>query len=119
MLERAWQQKNYSEVIRLASAMPAKGARANFFAAQSYLVLNDLPKAISNFEAVLRLNRQTAIPLYQDESEYYLALAWLRHQQPAKALPLFIRIFNDSAHLYHDQVNWWFMGRLHLLKLKG
>jgi anti-sigma factor RsiW len=117
--ERAWQQKNYGAVIRLASTMPVTAQRDHFFAAQSYLVLSDLPKAISNFEAVLRLNRRAAVPLYQDESEYYLALAWLAHQQPAKALPRFIRIFNDNTHLYHDQVNWWFMARLHLLKLKG
>jgi hypothetical protein len=118
-LERAWQQKHYRQVIELAASQPVKDQKCHFYTALSFLTLNDLQQAISNFQAVLQQNRTTGAARFQDEAEYYLALSYLRYRQPGKALPVFIRIFYDRSHLYYSEVNWWFMARLHLLNWKG
>jgi tetratricopeptide (TPR) repeat protein len=118
-VEEAWRRKDYNSAIQRFQALQQPSPADYFFNAQSYLYVNDLNQAIYNFEEVLKRDKKLGISWYQDETEFYLALALLGHNQPRKALPLFEKIYRDETHLYYDQVSGWFISRLKLLKSKG
>lgn len=66
----------------------------------SYLHTEDWQAAARWFHAVSASENE-----YRQDAEFYLALAYLRTKEFAKAHTLFQRIYNNPAHLYHEQVS--------------
>ena len=76
------------------------------------LNLNHAPDAIHSFLALQQNNKATNTHFFEEDAEYYLGLAYLHNDEPAKALPLFEHIYADQAHTYHRKINSWFMLKL-------
>ncbi|HYC29395.1 MAG TPA: hypothetical protein VEB42_11270 [Chitinophagaceae bacterium] len=116
--EQAYRNHDMAQVIALYESNAPKYAEDFFLAGQAYLALDNPQKAIAAFEMLLKSNAVMPFKPYQDDTEYYLALAWLKAGRADKALPLFEKIHNEPAHAYHDQVSGWYLTKLRWLKRK-
>lgn len=104
-LEQAYQSKSWASVDRIFVTENDPTAKDQFLAGMAYMEQGQYIQAINQFKAVQRLKGA-----YQDESEYYLALAYLADHQPAPALVMLDNIKNDPEHLFHRrvmQMNAW------------
>jgi tetratricopeptide (TPR) repeat protein len=75
--------------------------------------------AIDYFGKLLEYDQQTGNAVLKDDAEYYLALAYLKNDQPDKSLELFKRIHNDPNHLYQDEISGWNLLKLKVLSWKN
>ncbi len=118
VMEKAYQQKNYTVVISQFNTLNSADQKENFLAGQAYLASNNYKKAIECFNKILLLNAAKKATSFNDDAEYYLALSFLKDKNLKSAYPLFTTIHNNSAHLYNDKVNNSFMRQLKLLEWK-
>jgi len=119
--QAAFRLKDYDKVINIAESQKSSAGYSqveSFLAAQSYLAKNETRNAIFWFEATREKNLSFQTSIYQDDTEYFLALCYLQDKQIQKAWPLFQKMHDNQNHLYHDKVDTWFMARLQLLKWK-
>lgn len=112
----AYHNHDMAQVIALYESNALK--QDHFLAGQAYLALDNPQKAITAFDAQLTANATASFKPYQDDAEYYLALAWLKAGRTDKALPIFEKIHNNTKHAYHDQVSSWYLTKLRWLKRK-
>lgn len=104
-LEKAYNNKDYAAVRTLYTASrPDSNTRALLLNAMSALALSDPQTAIQSFSRITDLNKTRTEKQYQDETDFYLALAYLKNQQPEKCLTLLEQINKDSGHPYHPKV---------------
>ncbi|HUR10710.1 MAG TPA: hypothetical protein VM012_05045 [Flavitalea sp.] len=106
-IERAFQNKKWNEVIALSGK--AHGGKNDFLSGLALLETNQPVKAIQQFNLLLEKNKQSGIDLFNDEAEYYLALSYVRNNEPARAAALISKIRNQNGHLYQQKVqsaNW-------------
>ena len=102
-IEKAYQEKKYSEVVDLAKNSTDIGT--NFLAAMSNMELKNIPKAIDGYKKVISLNETANTTIFKDESEYYLSLALVQYKDYKEALPLMQKINKDPNHLYHEKIS--------------
>jgi tetratricopeptide (TPR) repeat protein len=117
-MENAYKEKNYTTVINLFTGLPAAGQKENFLAGQAYLATNDYPKSIVCFNKVLSLNTAAGATFFKDDTEYYLALSYLKNKEIKLAYPLFVSIYNNSDHLYNEKITAGMMRKLKLINWK-
>ena len=117
-LEKAFREKKYSEVEKLFKSQPAKTAASAFLAGISNLELKDITEAIENFKMVDSLNKASGRNEYQDESEYYLALAYIKNRDYDLSLSILEKIQADPNHLYHRNISARLVKKVKMLKWK-
>ncbi len=117
-IEQAYSEKKYNEVIAAFKQQRDASVKENFVAGQAYLAEANYADAINCFKTVLAKNSSTHTGLLSDDSEYYLALSYLKNNETAEALPLFKKIHNNKEHLYNSKVSAWFLRKLQLLSWK-
>jgi tetratricopeptide (TPR) repeat protein len=115
-VQTEYENKNYPAAIEAFTQSAKHSSSDYFFVAQAYLHERNSADAVRYFE--LSLASSDTTHLYKDESEYYLALAYLKANEVDKAMPLFEKIHADPNHLFHDKVGGWFLKRLHWLQKK-
>ncbi|WPU91565.1 hypothetical protein SNE25_19810 [Mucilaginibacter sabulilitoris] len=115
VVEKAYTNKDYYEVISGVEKNKKHTVKDYFLSAQAYLVTQQFSSAIREFNTVLRDSSGN----YKDDAEYYLAITYLRNNEPAKTKPLFEKIYHDSDHLYHDRVTCFTLLKLKLLLIKN
>jgi cytochrome c-type biogenesis protein CcmH/NrfG len=98
-LEAAFLQKKWSEVIVLSDRYPDNNKNL-FLSGVAYLETSKPANAITRFERILKLNAGSGSDYFNDEAEYYLALAYIRNDKPSTAVNLLTRISNTPDHLY-------------------
>ena len=103
-IEEAYRNKDWNAVIALSNGLILKSNKIFFLSGMANLELKNYTAAIGTFSFILESNKRTKATSFQDEAEYYLALAYLGDNQPANALPLLEKIKADNDHLYHDKV---------------
>lgn len=118
-IEKAYSEKEYDEVISLYRQTASPAVTEQFLAGQAYVNKADHANAIHTFHALLEKNKAANSSTLNDETEYYLALSYLKNNETAKALPLFRKIHDDTGHLYHSRVSGWYLFRLRLLNWKN
>jgi tetratricopeptide (TPR) repeat protein len=111
-----YEASNYAGVIQAYTEQPINSTREKFFAAMAYAQTNQTSKAIALFEGILSFNQTSGTKLYNDETEYYLSLAYLKEKQNAKAYTILKSITNDPSHTYREAVDKWLMIRLKWLQ---
>lgn len=117
-LEQAFRQNNMQQVIALYESNGPQQPADHFLAGQAYLATGNPQKAITAFEAQLQANAPKTPKPYQDDAEYYLALAWLKAGRADKALPLFQQIHDQKAHAYNRELSGWYLTQLRWLQRK-
>lgn len=115
LIEKAYKEKNYNEVVSLGSKINGI-EEVSFLTAMSYLELNNNAKAIESFKEALVLNPGVKPSLWKDESEYYLALTYIRNKDYDLALDLLNKIQVDPIHLYHNKITNKLIRKVKMLK---
>lgn len=118
-IEEAYRQNDMPLTVERYKQAAAIAPTDHFFAGQAFLALNDAPNAIAAFEKQLAVNSNVQFKPYQDDTEYYLALAYLHSGNVSKALPVFEKIHNQPSHTYHREVSGWYILKLQMLKRKS
>lgn len=101
----AYKKADFKAVLFLFEKFANPGNRELFFAGNAQLEAGDINKAIGLFQLILQRNKATGELLYQDEAEYYLAMAYLKSKDIAKALPLLEAIAGEPSHTYHNKTD--------------
>jgi tetratricopeptide (TPR) repeat protein len=115
-IDSAYKKKNYKAVIDIRRKAASLTASDQFIAGLSFLELNDPMSAIVAFKAAMNLNRSSAEQSYEDEAEYYLALAYLKNRDYDQALAEMRAIRNNPNHLYHNAFPSKFITEVKMLK---
>jgi tetratricopeptide (TPR) repeat protein len=118
LLEKKYNQQNYTGVITQFETLTGSDEKQNFLAGQAYMVTATYPKAIACFNKILLLNKKNNTTVFEDDATYYLALSYLKNNQVKLAIPIFKNINNTPTHLYNDKVTTRFMQQLKLLQWK-
>lgn len=114
--EKAYQEKNYKEVISIHDQGSETGQQTEFLAGLSALELDNNSKAITCFKEVMETNRQASNKLLEDEAEYYLSLSYVRNRDYDYALELMKKIQDDPGHLYNEKITGKLIRQVKLLK---
>ena len=114
-LETDYNNHEYSKVIQDFKQLPAPNATAYFLTANAALQTAQPAMAISALAALQQQNTAAQTHYYEEDVVYYLALAYLQNNEPAKALPLFETIYAAKDHPYHSYTSRWFMMKLRRL----
>ncbi len=114
--EKAYSEKNYREVLRIHDAGEDKTAKGEFLCGAASLELENNSMAIKCFNEVLDINKQSASLMLQDETEYYLALSYLRNKDYDLALDLMRKIKDNPDHLYQEKVTGKLIRQVKMLK---
>ena len=107
-LDVLYDQQRYAEVLQAYERQTSFSGRDHFLAAMSALEQEDYTRAVDLFTQV----RATAS--FEQETDYYLALAYLQTGQTDEARALFQKIAKAPRHLYHENASpqdlrslWW------------
>ena len=101
----AYKKADYKAVLLLFEQFTNPGNRELFFAGNAHLEAGDINKSIELFQLIMQRNKVSGELLYQDEAEYYLAMAYLKNKSVQKALPLLEAIEAEPAHTYHNKTD--------------
>lgn len=107
---------NYAEVVKTYESLTISNNREKFLAGYASHQLGQYETSINLFNLILENNRQTNSRLYNDESEFYLALSYLKLNNVKSAFPFFKKISQGSNHTFHERVNSWTLTRLQWLQ---
>ena len=116
-VESAYTKGDFTASITAFLSQRIHSTADYFYVGQAYLATNKTNEAVSNFENAL--HSAGVSHQYKQESEFYLALAYLRANELGKSTALFEKIHNDPNHLFHDKVSGWFMKKLYFLEKKS
>ncbi len=118
-LETAYRNKDWKTVQSLAGKMTDKTAKAWFLAGMADMELHDYNAAVANFISLQEQNQRIKEPAFQEEAEYYLALAYLGAGKSAKGIELLEKIRADKSHLFHEKAMAVSSTSLKVLEIKG
>ena len=111
-LEDAYKKHDNAAVITIFSTLTAPSAEDYFLHSVAALSSKDAPAAIQSLMALQEKNKKDNTHFFEDDAAYYLGLAYLQNNEPAKAYPLFEAIQADAAHPYHNRVSSWWLRKL-------
>lgn len=114
VIENAYRQKKYSEVIKL-NANSVLSIKDVFLTGLAYLETKDYSRAVSSFQVVVAEVKDIKSVL-KDASEYYLALAYLQNRDYDQAIELMNSIHNNSSHLYKAKFSRKYINQVKRLK---
>jgi len=103
-MEQAFRNKNWSEVVSIFNGPVQKNNESYFLEGMAQLELKNYAMAINAFKQVMIENTKSKENYFQDESEYYLAMAYLANNEAGKAMPILEKIKADQNHIYHEKV---------------
>ncbi len=116
-VEKAYREKDYRKTVE-AILPPNRSAsiQDNFIAAMAFSELGNSSGAIEHLQLVLEMCKQQKRNEYKQESEYYLALNYIRNKDHDLALEQLRRIKEDPTHLYHQKVTSKLIRQVKMLK---
>lgn len=108
----------YEESTQRGNAAVASEIKTKFLEGQKMLEEGNAVNAINIFTEIIESNRESNDKILADDTEYYLALAYLKANQPGNALRIFQGIQNNKTHLYNDKVTDWFLLRVKIASVR-
>ena len=114
-LEAPYKSGDFTAVTNAFTKLPAPGPVDYFLNGSAALSNNNSTAAIASFLALQEKNKQQGTHFFEEDTEYYLGLAYLHNNELAKALPLFEKIHSDPGHPYHSRVSAWWLRKLQRL----
>ena len=98
-LDSLYLHHNYDKVIMQYESLEERSLRDYFIAAMAAMELNDYERAIRLFQLLKQENEKTDTRLFEDETDYYMALSHLKNGDYQQALFIFQKIREDHSHL--------------------
>jgi len=117
-IEHLYNEKDYDAVIDAVNRKPQKTQKDFFLKGQSYLQKNNAIAAIASFKIVEELNYTSKEKSFEQETDYYLLLAYLKVNDIDAARNKLQRITSDKHHLYYNKANEISNMQLEILKWK-
>lgn len=113
-IETAYRNNNWNEVLSVYNAITTKTNKDHFLSGMALLELKQYTEAIGRFTTVTNSGDN----YFQDESEFYLALAYIATAQTGEANTLLKKIKSDTGHLYQQKAADMLGIDLKILELK-
>ncbi len=105
VIDASYLSGDYTQVIQHFNTSAQKSNRDYFLAAMSYLYTEEFDKAVALFQILVDKNNNAPGEKYfEQETDFYLALAYLKVDEIAKCKELFAKIKANSKHLYHQNI---------------
>lgn len=98
---RAYRAKNYRQALTDFEQLPASQPCVSYYRGISLLALDDAPKAIVELEKALA-QPSIAPNLTHQKAEWYLALAYLKANQPDSARQMLQAITQQTGHPFQN-----------------
>lgn len=102
-IDEAYRNGNWNEVVNQYNALTVNTNKDHFLAGMAAMELKQFPQAAERFNTVLNNNATTGDNYFQDEAEYYLALAYIANNQAQEADSLLKAISASNNHLYQQR----------------
>jgi tetratricopeptide (TPR) repeat protein len=118
-MEDAYRNQNWNGVIDAFNREPEKTNKSYFLAGMADMKLKNFAAAVSHFENILAANAKSGGSYFQDEAEYYLALAYLMNGETDKGVSLFHKIGSDSSQTFYPLVRQISSTDLKIIELKS
>lgn len=102
-IDALYTAKNYTAVIGAINAKPVKTQKDYFLKAQSYLQTNNAVAAIAAFKLIEEMNMQSNEKYFEQETDYYLALAYIKANDIENAKRQLAKITANKQHLFYSK----------------
>ncbi|MDF2159277.1 hypothetical protein [Algoriphagus sp. CAU 1675] len=119
MMEQAYREGNYSEVLNLGENSAGLEPKGKFLLAMSSLELNQPENATSLLLEIEESNSKLNQNAFSDEIDYYLAKTYLDEGDFDNAQIRIEKILDDQQHTYHKNVSKLMLWKLKILKMKS
>ena len=103
-MEEAYKARNWSGVDDAFKRKKVKNNKSYFLEGMADMEAKRYDEAIGMFQQVMAANNLAGSDYFEDEAEFYLAMAWLARNDVKEAIPLLDKIKADKTHMYHDVV---------------
>jgi tetratricopeptide (TPR) repeat protein len=103
LLEEPYIAKEYAKVVGIKFDRSFT-IKELFLRAMSYAELADNTKAIDEYKKIIAQNEIAKTNSFSQQTEYYLALSYIRNKDYGFALDILNKINDDPNHLYHEKV---------------
>lgn len=118
-LDSLYLEKNYQGVIGSFQSQTEQSEQDYFLTAVSYMQSEQYEQAILLFLQLQQSNQPgNRKHKFQEETDYYLALSYLKAGQITNALDLFEKIHQQPEHPFHADVSQLTLWKLKLLEMK-
>lgn len=117
-LAAAYNGGNYDNAITIFNSIKNKNQHDYFIAAQCYLIVNNVSGAINAFKAVENLNSKSLEKNFEQETDYYLMLAYIKNGDIELAEQKLHKINANKQHLFYNKARNISQLKLDLLKWK-
>lgn len=118
-LETAYRNKDWGAVKTIFNSLSAKTAKSWLLAGMADMELKEYNAAITDFISLQEQNERGKQPLFQEEAEYYLALAYMGAGKSSKGVDILEKIRANKNHLFHAKANEISSLTLKTLEIKG
>lgn len=108
----------FAELQKIFEQAAAKTQHDYFIAGLSYLETNNAAEAIQAFTSLQRLNNSSAEKYFVQETEFYLALAYIKNGNVDEAEQLLHNIQNSRQHIFYNKASEISSMQLQVLKWK-
>ena len=117
-LRSAYLSGKYGSVIRQFSTLSAKAPIDYFLTGVACLQQHEYAQAITRFTELRAVNKQQQVVYFNEETDYYLALAYLGAGRLDESYSLFKSIHDAPQHLFRESVTELDLVKLNVLRLK-
>jgi len=117
-IDSLYNANNFTAVIATVTAKPVKTQKDYFLIAQSYLQTNNATAAINAFKNVEQLNNAAAEKYFVQETDYYLALAYIKANDIDAAENQLNKITANTQHMFYSKAKQISSTKLMILKWK-
>lgn len=101
VLEESFRNKDWNGVTTLFNLESNKTNKTYFLAGMAAMEQKNYKTAVSRFENILAANAKSGDNYFQDEAQYYVALAYLMNNQADKGIALLNEIRGNKDHQYY------------------
>ncbi len=117
-LRSAYLLGNYGSVIQQFNALPVKASIDYFLTGVACLQQHEYNQAVNRFTELRAVNKYQKEVYFNEETDYYLALAYLGAGRLDESYLLFKSIHDAPQHLFHESVSNLDLLKLNVLRLK-
>jgi tetratricopeptide (TPR) repeat protein len=117
-MDEAYRSQNWSGVIAAFNQSSEKTNKSYFLAGVADMKMQKFADAVAHFENILATNARSGGTYFQDEAEYYLALAYLMNKETAKGVSLLNKIGADTSQTYYPLARQISSTDLKIIELK-
>ncbi|WP_020606335.1 anti-sigma factor family protein [Spirosoma spitsbergense] len=117
-LRSAYLSENYGSVIRQFNTLSIKAPIDYFLTGVACLQQHEYVQAISRFTELRAVNKYQKEVYFREETDYYLALAYLGAGRLNESYSLFKSIHDAPQHLFSESVTELDLVKLNVLRLK-